>query len=107
MIPSKGTQAHLKYVTMDNDPRRGIVGVECDEGEGSFWGNTNSQYRPTRCRKAGQVLLAPRWFGTMTLFPQYFSEEVVLRMFHPADGENSSASLGRSVMRNGITSCMR
>jgi len=57
----------------------------------------------------------------MTLFPHYFSEEVVpsavrrthrpprpdmyrdvLRMFHPADGENSGASLGRSVLRNGI-----
>ena len=32
-------------------------------------GYTNSQYRSTRSRKAGQVLLA--------LFPHYFSEEVV------------------------------
>jgi len=53
----------------------------------------------------------------MTLFPHYFSEEVVssavrrtqrpprivLRMFHPAYGENSGASLGGPVMRNGIT----
>jgi len=57
----------------------------------------------------------------MTLFPHYFSEEVfpsavrrthrpprpdmyrdVLRMFHPAEGENSGASLGRSVTRIGI-----
>ena len=53
----------------------------------------------------------------MTLFPHYFSEEVVpsavrwtgrpprivLRMFHPADGENSGASLSGSVMRIGIS----
>ena len=39
----------------------------------------------------------------MTLFPHYFSEEVVLRMFHPADGENSGASLAGSVLGNGIT----
>jgi len=53
----------------------------------------------------------------LALFPHYFSEEVVasavrrtqrpprivLRMFHPADGENSGASLGGSVLRNGIT----
>ena len=37
----------------------------------------NWQYRSTRSRKAGQVLLAPRWARTMTLFPHYFSEEVV------------------------------
>jgi len=62
-------------------------------------------------------LLAPRKVGTMTLFPHYFSEEVVasagrrtqrpprivLRMFHPADGENSGASLGGSVLRNDIS----
>jgi len=62
-------------------------------------------------------ILAPRRVGTMTLFPHYFSDEVVpsagrrtqrpprivLRMFHPADGENSGASLGGSVLRNGIT----
>ena len=81
------------------------------------WCNTISHYRSTRSRKAGQVLLAPRRVGTMTLFPHYFSEEVVpsavrrtqrpprivLRMFHPADGENSGASLGGPVVRNGIT----
>ena len=39
--------------------------------------NTNSHYRSTRSREAGQVLLAPRKVGTMTLFPHYFSEEVV------------------------------
>jgi len=38
----------------------------------------------------------------MTLFPHYFSDEVVLRMFHPAGGENSDASLAGSVVRNGI-----
>jgi len=51
------------------------------------------------------------------LFPHYFSDEVVpsavrrtqrpplifLRMFLPAYGENSGASLGVSVMRNGLT----
>ena len=79
--------------------------------------NTISQYGSTRSRKAGQVLLARRRIGTMTLFPHYFSDGVVpsavprtqrpplifLRMFLPADGENSDASLGGSVMRNGIS----
>ena len=31
------------------------------------------------------------------------SPRIVLRMFHPAGGENSGASLAGSVMRNGIT----
>ena len=55
--------------------------------------NTNSQLRSTRSRKAGQVLLAPRRVGTMTLFPQYFSEEVVPANVPLAGGENIGASL--------------
>jgi len=63
---------------------------------------TNSQYRSARstCSFSALLLRGGRPVATATQRPP----RIVLRMFHPADGENSGASLGGSVMRNGITS---
>jgi len=72
----------------------------------SMWVNatpyTNSQYRSTRstCSFSALLLRGGRPVTTATQRPP----RIVLRMFHPADGENSGASLGGSVMRNGISS---
>ena len=61
---------------------------------------TNSQHRSTRstCSFSALLLRGGRPIATATQRPP----RIVLRMFHPAGGENSGASLGGSVMRNGI-----
>ena len=72
-------------------------------------GNTNSHYRSTRstCSPKGRdddafsslLLRGGRPVATARQRPP----RIVLRKFHPAGGENSGASLGGSVMRNGIS----